>query len=329
MKLKPSIQLALCALLCCQSLAHAQDIDKELSDLAEKLATQVKEHNNKKITVLDFTDLEGVSSELGRYIAEELTVDLVMGKRGFAVLDRANLKSILAEHKLTASGLVNPDDAKKLGQFAGVDALILGTITPKDADFTLTAKIITTETAEVVGAAKAKFKSNKDIEKLLEHATTPGKGGGVVQEDTAKVVKSFGDLRVELRSLKIANNDVLMTMTLVNQNTRRSIWVAHNSDRQGLVKGRLSDSNGTEYNARTGELSGIPVGHPQQRGFSPATQIKPAESAFATVKFLSLNYQPATRGLYSIQLEFLLGHDFGTPTANVTAHNFVAKIETD
>ena len=329
MKLKPSIPLTLCALLCCQSLVHAQDIDKELSDLAEKLATKIKEHDNKKITVLDFTDLEGVSSELGRYIAEELTVDLVMGKRGFAVLDRANLKSILAEHKLTASGLVNPDDAKKLGQFAGVDALILGTITPRDDDFTLNAKIITTETAEVLGAAKAKFKSDKNLEKLLARVTTPGKGGGVPQEDTAKVVKSFGDLRVELRSLKIANNDVLLTMMLVNRNTHRSIWVAHSPDRQGLAKGRLFDSNGTEYNARTGELSGIPVGHYQQRGFSPAAQIKPAESAFATVKFLSLNYQPAARGVYNIQLEFLLGHDFGTSAANVTTLNLVTKIETD
>ena len=55
-----------------------------------------------------------------------MTVNFVMGKRDFSVLDRADLKKILAEHKLTALGLVDPDNAKKLGQFAGVDALIMG-----------------------------------------------------------------------------------------------------------------------------------------------------------------------------------------------------------
>src|SRR5689334_739782 len=109
---------------------QAQEIDKELSDLTEKLAVAIKDHGRKKITVLDFTDLDGHTTELGRYIAEHLTVNFVIGKREFSVLDRANLKSVLAEHKLTATGLIDPENAKKLGQFAGVDALILGTITP-------------------------------------------------------------------------------------------------------------------------------------------------------------------------------------------------------
>src|SRR5690242_7187921 len=111
-----------------EGLLRAQEMDKELSSLATNLAAFTKDNAKKKVTVLDFTDLQGVNSELGKYIAEQLTVDLVMAKSGFSVLDRANLKKILAEHKLTATGLVDPEYSKKLGQFAGVDALILGTI---------------------------------------------------------------------------------------------------------------------------------------------------------------------------------------------------------
>ncbi len=128
------ITISMCIFLCGQAHAQAQDIDTELSNLAGKLATQVNDHGKKKVAVLDFTDLQGGSSELGKYIAEQLTVNLVMGKRDFSVLDRANLKSILAEHKLTATGLVDPENAKKLGMFAGVDALILGTIIPKGTE---------------------------------------------------------------------------------------------------------------------------------------------------------------------------------------------------
>src|ERR1035438_1809081 len=122
--------IVLCLVLC-GHIARTQDMDTELTKLTEDLAGKIKANGSKKITVLDFTDLQGGSSELGKYIAEQLTVDFVMTKRDFAVLDRANLKSILAEHKLTATGLVDPENAKQLGKFAGVDALIIGTIIPK------------------------------------------------------------------------------------------------------------------------------------------------------------------------------------------------------
>ena len=141
----------LCLILCGHTLAQAQDIDIELSNLTERLAGKIQAKDMKKVAVIDFTDLQGGSSELGKYIAEQMTVDFVMTNRVFTVLDRANLKRILAEHKLTATGLIDPDNAKKLGMFAGVDALILGTIIPKGQSISLTAKVITTETAEIVG----------------------------------------------------------------------------------------------------------------------------------------------------------------------------------
>src|ERR1043166_7938005 len=123
------ITATLCIGLCSHAFAQIQDIDKELAALAEKLSAPIKDHGKSKVAVIDFEDLNGSSQgELGKYIAEQLTVDFVMSKPNFSVLDRANLKKILAEHKLTSKGLVDPDNAKKLGQFAGVDALILGTI---------------------------------------------------------------------------------------------------------------------------------------------------------------------------------------------------------
>jgi len=155
------------------SLARAQDMDTELTKLTENLATKMAAHGCKKVTVLDFTDLQGGSSELGKYIAEQLSVDFVMTNRDFSVLDRANLKSILAEHKLTATGLVDPENAKQLGKFAGVDALIIGNIIPKNQNINLTVKIITTETAEIVGGAKAEFKIDDIVRQFMSR---PAKG---------------------------------------------------------------------------------------------------------------------------------------------------------
>ena len=139
MKSKRFVAVVACTLWCGSAFAQNQGMDKELSALAEKLAAQVKESGRKKVTVLDFTDLQGNSSELGRFLAEELSVGLVERRSGFSVMDRANLKTILAEHKLTVDGLVEPENAKKLGQFSGVDAIVLGKVTPLKDEVAITA----------------------------------------------------------------------------------------------------------------------------------------------------------------------------------------------
>ena len=66
-----AITVILCLLLCGHALAQSQDIDTELAKLSDKLATQIKDQGKKKVAVLDFTDLQGGSSELGKYSAEQ------------------------------------------------------------------------------------------------------------------------------------------------------------------------------------------------------------------------------------------------------------------
>lgn len=329
------VTVSLCLLLSGRALAETQGMDKELSDMAEKLATQIKEHAKKKVTVIDFTDLEGGSSELGRYVADQLTVNLVIGKRDFSVLDRANLKTILAEHKLTATGLVDPENAKKLGMFAGVDALILGNIVPIDHDIQLTAKIITTDTAEIVGAARATFRTNDAIEQLRAKPTTEvATAGGVARpkRNDLKIVKAFGDLRVELRSLDVVNgNQWQLSMAFANQNANRSVWVALNMNLMGSLRARITDADGVDFAAARSGVSGIEAaGHErygyQQNGFSPATEIKPKDSISVTLKFLSADGKPPAQGRSNLQLEFLMGRDFGRGPGTVTVNNLVTDI---
>lgn len=332
------ISVILTLLVCSHAPARAQDIDTELGKLADNLAGQIKDQGKKKVTVLDFTDLQGGSSELGKYIAEQLTVDLVMDRKGFSVLDRANLKSILAEHSLTAKGLIDPDTAKKLGQFAGVDAIILGTITPKDKNIALTAKIITTDTAEIVGAAKAAFLTNDTSQQLQampaanNNASGPGGASTPVDlsADKPKMVTVFGNLVVELQSLKIVNGgQYLLTMTFTNHSARKSLWVALNS------RTSLLDPNGNQF-GRSG-ATGISYaqvhvqyayGGGMQEYFNPATEIRPGDSAVMTLAFVSSEGRSASPGVCNLQMEFYLGDDFVSGSARRTmTPNLVTKFE--
>ena len=340
------VAIALCASLCSRAVAQTQDIDKELSDLAERLAAPIKDSGKKKVTVIDFTDLQGGSSELGRYIADQLTVNLVMAKRDFAVLDRENLKSILAEHKLTAKGLVDPDNAKKLGQFAGVDAIILGSIVPRSNSVSLTARIITTDTAEIVGAAKAAFRMDDNVRQLLGTPTTEvaaADSGDSSGKEAGNVVKKLGDLRVELSPLRISNNnnynapEFMVMMELANQNPKKSIWVGLHRDFMAHGFGRLTAPDGAQCKMLLDSLSGLefnmyPIpqggyGGPPEQIYFPSTEIKPGESITATFAFIGERGQTAAPGTCSVQIDILVGHDYVGGRGKVSLQNLVASIE--
>jgi len=253
MSLKRFLIAGLCAVVSTQELALSQDMDEALSKLADNLAVQIKDHGNKKVTVLDFTDLQGGSSELGRYVAEELAVNLVMGKHDFAVLDRANLKSILAEHKLTSEGLVNPDNAKKLGQFAGVDALIIGSIIPKNTNVDLTVKIITTDTAEIVGAAKTQFKSDDTVQQFLTNPAKSANADPRTQEpptrdfDARKASADFGALNVTLDSFRVLQNgQVTAVLLFKNNDAKNAVRVALNRNQFNNPESSVTDEQGRQ-----------------------------------------------------------------------------------
>ena len=331
MKLSAFISTILCLVLC--GHCYAQDIDTELTKLSETLAVKISDQGKKKVAVVDFTDLQGASSELGKYIAEQLTVDLVMNKKDFTVLDRANLKSILAEHKLNSLGLIDPDNAKKIGMFAGVDALILGTISPKGSNVNLTVKIIATETAEIVGAAKAVFKSDDTVAQLAAKPATENSGGGAATtEEKPSVSKKLRELKIEMQPLQIVNDKTyLLTMSITNLSPKKTVWVALSSSMMGTPKGNVTDASGTEFTSDANGVSGIAATLLQypSNGFAQATEIKPGDSISATVKFYSREGRTPSTGQCNLQLEFLLGYDFSPGFGHCTAENFVTKIKAE
>jgi hypothetical protein len=116
------VRLVLCSalLMTVTGAAFGQDL-KQASTI---LSAKISESQRKTVAVVDFTDLCGNVSRFGRYLAEELSGTLVGDAKGFRVMDRTHLQAILQEHKLATTGLIDPQTARKLGQFAGVDTLV-------------------------------------------------------------------------------------------------------------------------------------------------------------------------------------------------------------
>jgi hypothetical protein len=347
MKIYRLIAIILCLFVCSHAPARAQDMDTELTKLTEQLAGQITEHSNKKVTVLDFTDLDGNTSEIGKYVADQLTVDFVMKKRDFSVLDRANLKRIMDEHKLTASGLVDPDNAKKLGMFAGVDAMVFGKIVPATNKVNVTTTIVTTDTALIIGGGKASFLDDSTIQQLKaapvtitkpvsspDNASNGTAKAADLSDDKPMVVKTFGNLVVELQSLRIINGgQYFLTMTLTNRSAKDSLWVALSTSRYGSSTESLISPNGYQFGQTQARgisfaQTSMQYGTPQYVAFNPATEIKPGDSTTVTFAFSSGENRPPSPGVCTLQLQFYLGSDFVMNCAKLSSTpNLVTKFE--
>jgi TolB-like protein len=145
------------------SLVIAQDLRPTANALAEKIVAA----GRKKVAVVDFTDLQGNATQLGRFIAEELSIALADDARQFVVIDRTSIRVILHEHKLAAEGLIDPETARKLGQIAGVDTLVTGTITPLGDSVHVGLKALDTESAMLITGLTVEIPRTKAIDDLL------------------------------------------------------------------------------------------------------------------------------------------------------------------
>jgi len=144
---------------------HAQQ--NELRSLAASLAEDIASSGKKTIAVVDFVDLEGKSCDLGRFLAEELSVGLLRTRKGFDVVERNQLRAVLNEHKLTATGVIDPTIAKKIGQFTGADIIVTGSMTPFSESVRLAVKALATDTARIIAADDADLPKTSTISELL------------------------------------------------------------------------------------------------------------------------------------------------------------------
>jgi TolB-like protein len=202
-----ALSFGLCSQLACgQSPATDDPIESMARSLAERITADTKERP--KVTVLDFTDMQRRQNEAGRYLALELA-NYMVNLKSVAVLDRANLETIMAEHQLTVEGLLKPEDAKKLGNFAGVDAILIGELSVQSDGVKLFVRAISTETSEILASGKATLQTTNELRKMLgikvsSQAVSPSdstRSAAVATEGEAIAQRTIGPVRATLRNV--------------------------------------------------------------------------------------------------------------------------------
>lgn len=243
--------VCLCIMLAFTTV-HAQGgLDQRVSELSQQIANKMSAKQKTTIAVVEFTDLQGNVTDLGRFLAEELVTRLGDLEK-FKVIERQLLTKIIAEQKLSLTGVVDPASAKQLGKILGVDAIVSGTVTNLAQSVRVNARLISTETGEVFATAAADIFKDESVTGLLAGQSVNKKESS----QSSPAVKSQSkvnvrDFIVDLKACRMLATSLVCSLTITNDSSSdRWVEVFAGSDNRN----RLVDEFGAEYIAKELQL---------------------------------------------------------------------------
>lgn len=194
-----------------QQTETPKNLTAGLNDLSDQIGKGLAENQKRRIAVVEFVDLKGNLTDLGRHISEELITKLFQSGK-FTVVERQRLNQIISEQKLSLTGIIDPASAQKLGKLLGVDAIASGSVSDLTKTVKVNARLISTETGEVFSAASVEITKDDTVRSLMGVGTTvptsslPPDANSMPQnravDTNAIATKDLGSLRVVLKSVR-------------------------------------------------------------------------------------------------------------------------------
>lgn len=228
-------------------------LDQRVNELSQQIANKMSARQKTTLAVIEFANLRGEVTDLGRYIAEELITRLSDMEK-FRVIERQLLNKVMAEQKLSLTGIVDPVAARRLGRLVGADAICSGTISDLAQSLKVNARLISTETGEVFASASTEIFKDESVLRLLANgasaaptADTDSSSAGPNRGMNRKV--DVSGFTFELKTVSISGTAVTCEIGITSNDIDREITVevceiCHPST--------MTDDTGTHY--RVGQV---------------------------------------------------------------------------
>jgi TolB-like protein len=202
-------------------------LDSQLENLINQIVASLAQNDKSKIAVMDFVNMNGEITKLGRYMSEELTTRLYLTGK-FEVIERKLLDKIIEEQKISMSGMIDESSAVELGRVLGVDAIASGTITDLGISVKVNARLISAESGKLFSVASVEIPKNDKVKVLLSQSiatstvagTTTSTSGGIATPAAVKnpVVTKDG-FRFELLNTSVDGKVIILKIKLSNPGT--------------------------------------------------------------------------------------------------------------
>jgi curli biogenesis system outer membrane secretion channel CsgG len=203
----------------------------------------------RRVAVLDFDcstvesgvkSIYGADRDIGKGIAD-LIVEKLVASGEYSVIERKALDKVLTEQNFSNSDRVDPNSAAKIGRVLGVDAIVIGSVTLLGRDDTrvvvgISARMVSTDTAEILAAAKGQSTSSLSKDK-------PIGSGGMKNPSVAAAI------------LGEASNLAVAQLCLQLDSIRRTM-----PEKVVAIDGVVADVEGGVVVLNVGRLAGVRVG---------------------------------------------------------------------
>jgi len=260
-----------------------QTLDTKLDDLVSQIVTSLSQNQKTKIAVIEFSDIQGKVSNLGRYLAEELTTRLYLTGQ-FEVVERQLLNKILQEHQLSLSGMIDENSAVELGKILGVDAIATGSITDLGSSVKVNARLISAESGKVFSVASVKIHKDDTIRNLLEQTV---ESTSLAQNEVKAnpVIEEFG-LRFELIEARMASRKAIIQIKITNpteDDIEFGMIIGFDNKKYTTM---IYDGSGNEY-----IISGIKLGNKFRSFKNSVTQYAGISTKIIAVNSVNMELQ--------------------------------------
>jgi hypothetical protein len=142
---------------------NTNTFDNSLKQLTDELSIKLTKVSTSKMAVWDLSDLNGGVSSIGKYIAEDISINL---SDKFHITNRNQLNTLLKENQLSSEGFINQATFKQVKKLSDIDIIITGIVTILSENIKITLQALDVD-GNIVGAVKGDVPLNADVKELL------------------------------------------------------------------------------------------------------------------------------------------------------------------
>jgi FlgO protein len=239
--------------------APVQAYEQDMKNLAADLSVGIQGAKRTRVTVLDFVDLDKKTTNLGKFLAQQLAAAFAEGGK-VEVVDQSQLPQLFDQIAKLSDGLIDPATKQELGQVTSTEVVVVATVIPSSLTVRIEAKAIDLPTAKVLAARSAKVAR---LGGIVERLASESEGGGtslggtpgvmtaqpLIQKTPPPSVLTRSDLGVlfELDECVLENGVLSCTLTMTSSTKNRMVMIGLGS--------RVWDESGAEYGAATVQIA--------------------------------------------------------------------------
>ena len=135
--------------------------------LAEQIGSLLPADGQVRIVVSDFDDSQGVTTDLSRYLADLLIIQLGRTPR-FLPIERRHLRIILDQLALRSSDLRRLDEARHVASQFHADVVLLNGLADAGAQVAVDTRVLDVATGAMLGFASAGVTKDAKVQRMLE-----------------------------------------------------------------------------------------------------------------------------------------------------------------